>query len=173
MVTTLSAPARRRSGTGVVSQWQLSAQHSSGGGIEIIRPRSFPFRIGRRAELQMTIKSPIVSSCHAELIRTQQNDLSIRDLGSTNGTFVNGERISGERQLRDGDLVEIGDCLIRLHEFRTPLRGCHLATIPGESTLQKTQSIECPEELIAKRSFLELMKHQALLPCFQSIHNPE
>jgi pSer/pThr/pTyr-binding forkhead associated (FHA) protein len=49
-----------------------------------------------------------VSRRHARLLRTHGN-LFIEDLGSFNGTKVNGEKISGRRPIREGDLIEIGD----------------------------------------------------------------
>jgi predicted component of type VI protein secretion system len=49
-----------------------------------------------------------VSRRHARFLR-QSGAVFIEDLGSANGTRVNGERISGKRRLRDGDLVQIGD----------------------------------------------------------------
>ena len=48
-----------------------------------------------------------VSGRHAE-IRLQDGRYAITDLGSTNGTLVNGERISGPRQLANGDRVQLG-----------------------------------------------------------------
>ena len=50
-------------------------------------------RIGREAESELTLQSPFISRKHAEIIR-QGKDFVIRDLGSKNGTFVNGSRIS-------------------------------------------------------------------------------
>ncbi|MGH7654999.1 MAG: trypsin-like peptidase domain-containing protein [Gemmatimonadaceae bacterium] len=52
-------------------------------------------------------RDPDASSKHAE-IRVLGNKATIRDLGSTNGTFVNGQRIDGERALFDGDLLAFG-----------------------------------------------------------------
>ena len=51
---------------------------------------------------------PDVSSKHAE-IRIVGSIVTVRDLGSTNGTFVNGNRVTGEQPLADGDLVAFGD----------------------------------------------------------------
>jgi pSer/pThr/pTyr-binding forkhead associated (FHA) protein len=59
-----------------------------------------------------------VSRRHAA-IRLIGQEIAIEDLGSTNGTFVNDERISGVRQLRDGDVVAFGDTVWRL---RAPAR---------------------------------------------------
>jgi predicted component of type VI protein secretion system len=49
-----------------------------------------------------------VSRRHARFLR-QSGAVFVEDLGSHNGTRVNGERITGKRRLRDGDLVQIGD----------------------------------------------------------------
>ncbi|MBL8060736.1 MAG: FHA domain-containing protein [Chthonomonas sp.] len=54
------------------------------------------------------IASTTVSRKHAELIRNQ-NLIILRDLGSTNGTFVNGERITADTTLKNGDRVQFGD----------------------------------------------------------------
>jgi ABC-type multidrug transport system ATPase subunit len=52
---------------------------------------------------------PAVSRRHARIIRpAQDGEYEIEDLGSTNGTFVNGERLVGSRTLRHGDSVRIG-----------------------------------------------------------------
>jgi S1-C subfamily serine protease len=48
-----------------------------------------------------------VSARHAEL-REERGAVIIRDANSTNGTYVNGERVRGERQLQDGDVIQLG-----------------------------------------------------------------
>ena len=48
-----------------------------------------------------------VSARHAEL-RSVAGRHVLHDLGSTNGTFVNGERVQGERELKDGDVLLFG-----------------------------------------------------------------
>ena len=49
-----------------------------------------------------------VSAKHAEIVQDAQGDYRIRDSGSTNGTFVNGLRITGEEVLHDGDVIWLG-----------------------------------------------------------------
>ena len=62
--------------------------------------------IGRDPNSYLPLNAPTVSYHHA-MISKQNGRLVIRDLGSTNGTFVNGERIS-HTQLKSGDVIQIG-----------------------------------------------------------------
>lgn len=64
-------------------------------------------RIGRDATCQIILDDPHVSRFHAELCCRSGNQVSIRDLGSTNGVFVNGKKIV-EQALLDGDKIKIG-----------------------------------------------------------------
>ncbi len=63
--------------------------------------------IGRSPDCHITIEDPLVSREHARLILAD-GEASVADLGSRNGTLVNGERITGLRALRDGDRIRIG-----------------------------------------------------------------
>ncbi|HSJ52338.1 MAG TPA: FHA domain-containing protein, partial [Anaerolineae bacterium] len=65
-------------------------------------------RIGRGSMNEITIQDNQSSRQHAEITR-QGDQLIVRDMGSTNGTFVNGERITGSRTLRPGDQLRIGE----------------------------------------------------------------
>lgn len=65
-----------------------------------------PFRIGRSPECDFVVHSTKVSKEHAEIARRRSTWL-VRDLGSRNGTFVNGERITEPRPLRHGDVVHV------------------------------------------------------------------
>jgi S1-C subfamily serine protease len=67
-----------------------------------------------------------VSSRHAE-IRVVTGRVLLRDSGSTNGTFVNGRRLEGEWELREGDVVSFGELGPRV-EFR--LAGHDAAAVP-------------------------------------------
>jgi len=78
----------------------------------------FPLRanreivIGRSSELDMVLVEDMVSRKHAKII-TEEHTVSIQDLGSTNGTFVNGEKIR-QVELKDGDRILIGTSIIKL-----------------------------------------------------------
>ncbi len=67
--------------------------------------------IGRGAEADVAIPDGKISRRHAE-IRLDEDRLSISDLGSTNGTFVNGVRIQGVYPLRVGDEIRVGHTVL-------------------------------------------------------------
>lgn len=67
--------------------------------------------LGRLPECTVTLNDPNVSRRHAEI--RPGTELTIVDLGSTNGTKVNGLRIDGERVLVDGDIISLGSSHLR------------------------------------------------------------
>ena len=68
--------------------------------------------IGRLAECDITFDDSNVSRRHAE-IKALVGGYAVNDLGSTNGTKVNGVTITFERALRDGDIISVGSHSIR------------------------------------------------------------
>ena len=68
--------------------------------------------IGRSSELDMVLVEDMVSRRHAR-ITSFGGELGIEDFGSTNGTFVNGERIS-KAKLKEGDRILVGTNIIKL-----------------------------------------------------------
>ncbi len=51
---------------------------------------------------------PEISREHARLTRGADGEVLVQDLGSTNGTFVNGHRIAAPTRIRPGDVIELG-----------------------------------------------------------------
>src|SRR5262245_32408727 len=68
--------------------------------------------IGRSSDLDMVLVEDMVSRKHAK-ISTQGGQIVIQDLASTNGTFVNGEKVKKMR-LKEGDRILIGTSIIKL-----------------------------------------------------------
>ncbi len=68
--------------------------------------------IGRSSELDMVLVEDMVSRKHAK-ISIAGGKISIEDLGSTNGTFVNGEKVKTSR-LKEGDRILIGTSILKL-----------------------------------------------------------
>lgn len=64
--------------------------------------------VGRNPQNNVVLSDPMVSVRHLELRQYDNGQYSAIDLNSTNGTYVNGQRIQGEVLLRRGDKVRIG-----------------------------------------------------------------
>jgi len=64
--------------------------------------------LGRDVANDIVIGDPEVSRQHSRITRTPGGYV-VEDMGSTNGTFVNGERLAAPRVLRDGDLVGLSE----------------------------------------------------------------
>ena len=78
-------------------------------------------RLGRGVENEIVIVSKRASREHAH-IRRDGRRIFLDDLGSTNGTFLNGERVLGSVQLRDGDQISIGEIMFTFHDPDTTTR---------------------------------------------------
>lgn len=72
-----------------------------------------PVIVGRAPGADIVIAASYVSGRHARISRLAEN-LIVEDLGSTNGTTVNGTRVHGATQLEDGDTIGIGDVTMRV-----------------------------------------------------------
>lgn len=68
--------------------------------------------IGRSEECSIVVNDVKVSRVHAQLVQDDEGKVSVVDLGSTNGTWVNNNRIFGEMRLNPNDQIRIGDTLL-------------------------------------------------------------
>ena len=91
--------------------------------------------VGRLEDNTIQIAEPSISSHHCELLQ-RGPDLVVKDLNSTNGTFINGEKIS-EAPLKPGQILRLGQVEMRLE----PGVGTTAATAPAKKPLEKTMVI--------------------------------
>lgn len=89
--------------------------------------------VGRLDDNSFAISEPSISSHHCEIIQTGA-EVVVRDLNSTNGTFINGDQLTGEAPLKSGQILRLGQVEIRL-ESGVP------ATAPAKKPLDKTMVI--------------------------------
>jgi EAL domain-containing protein (putative c-di-GMP-specific phosphodiesterase class I) len=138
--------------------WILIGLVHGGERLSRIELSPLPFRIGRRPGLHMTLPDTSVSREHAEFY-IDRDSLRLRDLGSTNGTFVNRKRIH-DQALGDGDILHFGECEFRLsvEDSFTSLGTMEMAELPKPQQLAKgTQELE------------ELLRQRAVTMVFQPI----
>jgi diguanylate cyclase (GGDEF)-like protein len=69
--------------------------------------------IGRAPEATFTLQDLGVSREHARILANENGDHVLEDVGSTNGTRINGRALEGEHLLRDGDKIVVGESVLR------------------------------------------------------------
>lgn len=86
---------------------RLLVEHASGHEPGIAYSLNEGATLGR-GDVEIRLEDPFASSRHARISR-EGPVLVIEDLGSTNGTYLNDEQLSGPQPLHDGDRIRIGD----------------------------------------------------------------
>lgn len=76
--------------------------------------------IGRSTENNIVINDAKVSRTHLQLVQNDNGVCSVVDLNSANGTFVNGQKITGEARLLPSDTIRIGDTTLHWQEYIKP-----------------------------------------------------
>ena len=79
--------------------------------------------VGRATGADFIVDAALVSRVHCRLTALPDGELEVRDLESTNGTFVNGHRVDSAR-LSDGDRLQVG---------RLELMVCHESARPDDT----------------------------------------
>jgi EAL domain-containing protein (putative c-di-GMP-specific phosphodiesterase class I) len=135
--------------------WLLSGQLADDQPLRNIRVDSSRFLVGRKPEASLCIPSPTVSREHAELTVVDR-ELLLRDLGSTNGTYINGTRVQLPCTVRHGDLLQFGQVVFR---------AVQQSTDSGPKTIQDDSC----DRALALIQFDQLMTQRAVTPHFQPI----
>jgi len=110
--------------------------------------------IGRSSGNHLVVAHQRASRKHAEIRRVSHGVYKVFDVGSRNGTWVNGQRISGSRELQDGDQIVVGG---------TTLRFISAVKVHGELT-DRTQSTRTMPTMMA-------LRHETVLVLVSDIRN--
>lgn len=106
------------------------------------RPARPGLTIGREG-CDVVLDDPEVSRRHA-VLRQGDAGLAIEDLDSSNGTFVNGERVSGIAALNDGDSVKVGNTVWRLQAAAGATRIAQVRAAPPDRAPPEPPAPEPP-----------------------------
>jgi len=88
--------------------WTLQAKADDGGEVATFRVGPGGLKtMGRAVRADFIVDAPLVSRLHCRFTALPSGELEVDDLGSTNGTFVNGRRVKRAR-LQAGDRVGVG-----------------------------------------------------------------
>jgi EAL domain-containing protein (putative c-di-GMP-specific phosphodiesterase class I) len=130
--------------------------------------RKLPFRVGREAGSDLTVDARGLSRAHAEFQADPSGQLRLADLDSTNGTYVNRERIRGSRLVAENDVIHFGNA-----EYRLGAESATQMARPiddGERTLIAPAGATLSENFVRhERQFMELLRGQGLSAAVQPI----
>src|SRR5689334_12431104 len=105
-------------------------------------PETASVVVGRSPTSDFPIIDPTISRRHAQILR-QDEKILVRDLGSSNGTYVNGVRVESA-ELKPGDLVTFGKVMFRLEELSrrsTPSKPAEPTETTTGSTIVRQRSV--------------------------------
>lgn len=146
--------------TRTASNWFIRCGSPETGIAQAIRVPIGRFQVGRRTDLNLCLAHPSVSKLHAEFIAADAA-LFVRDLGSRNGTFVNGQRICEDTPIAERDVVQFAEV-----EF-----------VVGRNAVGRSSVDRATQTMIDTHSdwhetltlFHRLMSERSVIPYFQPI----
>ncbi len=124
--------------------------------------------IGRSSSSELALADPHCSSCHAEIYPSRRG-YAVKDLGSKNGTFVNGRRISGETGLKAGDTIKVGSTLIYFDRPRRKPEDSETVTHSSETVigvqdiLGRTPAVKSPQGARSSRGRTGIEQQRKLM----------
>jgi sigma-B regulation protein RsbU (phosphoserine phosphatase) len=138
--------------------------------------------IGRSRDSDIFLPDQWLSRHHAEILRKDVT-FFLHDLGSKNGTLLNGEPVHGDRRLRHGDVITLGEHVLTFsteeaEEDSQPPEGTRIFSAKELSDIKTRPSID-PEELLRQNRVLEvlsqaarsLLAHRPLPDLFEDVLN--
>ena len=145
---------------GSVCQWFLSGQIDESLPNRQYPLSKFPFTIGRASDSELHLPLGCISKNHAVITQSSQGNLILREMGSTNGTFVNGKQVFDEVELKENDLVHFAALVFRVgRQQRQDAESHHHNTI---------QEDVC-DQALAMIQFERLISDGGLYPHFQPL----
>jgi EAL domain-containing protein (putative c-di-GMP-specific phosphodiesterase class I) len=145
-----------RYGSGNASAIWMLTSLSEQATEEVTVVHAFPFSIGRKVGCSLQIPSKTVSGHHADLL-LQDGALLVVDRDSTNGTFVNGRRITEATPVGEADILQFADFAFRLKQ------DVHC------TNMMNTHAEDVCDQALALVQFDRLMEQRLVTPHYQPI----
>ena len=156
--TSTVKPTQTELGSGN-AQWLLSGQVDESEPTRQHPVNQFPFTIGRSSNSNLHLPVGCISKKHAEIVEGAAGKLILRELGSTNGTFINGKQLRGEIELKENDLIHFAAVVFRVVVGHKGSDSLHNNTI---------QEDVC-DHALAMIQFERLISDGGLYPHFQPL----
>jgi EAL domain-containing protein (putative c-di-GMP-specific phosphodiesterase class I) len=146
----------RRNHSLATDVWFLSGSGNQGDEVQHFPIDQHPYVVGRKSGVSLKLNFRTVSGNHASLW-VENGQLHLKDLGSTNGTFVNGQRLSQPVVIDEEDLIHFAEAPFRVR--RQSISGCTAGTV-AENVC---------DQALALVQFDRLMSQRLVRPHFQPI----
>ncbi len=128
----------------IQAELRIAAGNKQGSSISLPQGK---FLVGREEDCHLRPNSDLVSRHHC-VFTVDDFSVRLRDLGSTNGTFVNGERLKGAVILKPGDRVLIGKL-----DFEVMIQAATSAALPAQSSVETVMIAGTPEAASSSTQF--------------------
>ncbi len=151
--------------------WFLEGAAAGGNGL-LIAIDKLPFRIGREPSCELPVASKDISRVHASIERHGDNGLQVTDLGSTNGSFVNRDRLAPHAStvLKDGDILHFGTSEFRLKSTPAVQISPEADFDNANRTVMFNRNAVLPEHFtLQEREFLDMLRLNLLTVALQPI----
>jgi sigma-B regulation protein RsbU (phosphoserine phosphatase) len=139
----------------------------SAGGVDRRIPLGHRTIIGRAENSHVRLADRSLSRNHAEILQREGASYLV-DLGSTNGTFLNGVRLDRERPLRDGDVIVLGEITMVFHESlgQAPAPQAYLDEmgVAGQEPTRVTMSAPLPAPAARSYPLTDLVRRATRRP---------
>ena len=136
-------------------RWFLSGQIDDSEPLRRFQIHTLPYSVGRKTESSLCLPVGCISKEHAEFYE-EGNQIGLRDLDSTNGTFVNGESLTGQILLKENDIVQFATIVFRVGSAQV-------------TTDHHTIQEDVCDQALAMIQFERLISDGGLHPHFQPI----
>lgn len=135
----------------------------------IIDLKPLPYTIGRQQGASLRLSSSEISRRHAEIFR-RDSQLWVREFGSTNGTFVNRKRVTGEQVLNSGDIIHFGRLEFRIYQDKTIEPVETKSDDITQDPLTTIAELELPHGFLdCEEDFNQLIRENSVVPHFQPV----